>query len=275
MRRDAALLGLCAVWFVVLAARGLDYGLPQAGYSGLLFQSEEGPQVLPQVAAIREADRQRTESYKAFWGWKLIPPPEYLSEITREEPWMLHGQVKYRSVNKLKWIGAQLLNSQVPDEQFIMHAISQMQPRRLDFNPRFFSYGGAYVFAVAASLGLGQMAGLVQLTPDRLFYLSQPEQVQRLFLIGKWLGVIAGLLLIILVYLAGRRLVSRTAGLCAAALASSYPAYVVEAHHLKPFLWSGCWVLVVLWAFTQWQQQAARRWLVLSGVAAGLAAGTC
>ena len=275
MRRDGIVLSLCAIWFGFLAWRGLDYGLPRANYPELLFRREEAPQVLAQVVATREADRQRTETYKTFWGQKLVPPPQYVREITREEPWIVNGQVKYRSVNKLKWIGAQLLTSQIPDEQNILHAISQMRPERLDFNPRFFSYGGIHVFSVAASLVLGKALGFVELTTDRLFYLTRPEHVQRMFLIGKGLGIVAGFLLVILVYVSGRVLVNRGVGLAAAALASSYPAYIVEAHHLKPFLWSACWVLLCLIAFAVWQRKRQQRWLVLTGLAAGLAAGTC
>lgn len=273
-RLEALTLSVCGMWFAILAWRGLDYGLPNAQLSGLLFRQEEATTLLPLVAQTREQDRQQMEPYKVFGHEKLVPPQDYLQQIVQEYPIKLNGTMRYGSVNKMKWIGASLLSSQLPDEQVVIHAISQMQPRHLDFNPRHFTYGGAYLYPVAAAIGLGALTGIVTPTADRLFYLEQPEQVRRIFLLGKSLGIVAGVAMILLIYLVGRLLFDRTVGVWAAVLASSYPPYLIEVYHLKPFLWSSAWLLVGLAAFALWQRHPRARWLLLSGVAIGLTVGS-
>src|SRR5206468_8460704 len=63
-----------------------------------------------------------------------------------------------------------------PDEMITFRSLSRMKPGRGDLDPRFFQYGGLWVYAVGGLLKVASMLGLVTLRPDLAYYLDHPEQ---------------------------------------------------------------------------------------------------
>ncbi|MFQ6110991.1 MAG: hypothetical protein ACE5LX_03050, partial [Nitrospinota bacterium] len=99
---------------------------------------------------------------------------DYYSFLESEIPIKVGNDTLWASRTKLKWIADNLTNSQLPDEPLVITALAAMKPERWDFNPRFFQYGGMYLYPIAAAVKAGSMMGLLRLTPDRTFYLSHP-----------------------------------------------------------------------------------------------------
>ncbi len=235
--------------------------------------------VLKEMARLQDRLRtmEETRDYSARPGEvtkKVEGQSDYYSFLESEIPIKLEGGTVFASRTKLKWIADNLTNSQFPDEPLVISALASMKPERWDFNPHLFLYGGMYLYPMAAALKVGSMAGLVQLTPDRSFYLSHPWEMGKIYLIGKITGAVAGALAVIVIFFVGKSFYGPRVGLLSAAFFALCPAVVVEAHYLKPHLYSTLWILLSLWAAAKLIQSERWSWYVLGGLFAGFAAGS-
>ncbi|MFH1060794.1 MAG: hypothetical protein V1797_19200 [Pseudomonadota bacterium] len=169
---------------------------------------------------------------------------------------------------------AYLLGSGAIDERHIYHALSQMKPAQLNFDPHFYVYGGAYVYPVGAAICAGKLLGLINITTDLGYYLQHPEQIARMYLAGRWLSLAGYLAVMVVLGLWAMRLAGpAAAGLAMAAWAlSSLPLWMALV--TKPHTWAAGWGLAALYLL-QLQTEAPRRWRIwASGAALGLAMGS-
>jgi hypothetical protein len=165
------------------------------------------------------------------------------------------------------------LYSRQPDEMITFMALQRMRPRRLDFDPRLYQYGGAYVYLVGAASALSAALGFTKLTGDVGFYLTRPELFAHFYLVARLITLVfAGLLLVSVVRLA-RRAAGRTAGWIAALLLAACPVFISGALEAKPHVPSAC---MLIWATLSALDYHARgRWRDARrlGWQAGLASG--
>ncbi|MBI5882918.1 MAG: hypothetical protein HZB91_07435 [Elusimicrobia bacterium] len=158
------------------------------------------------------------------------------------------------------------------DEQTFLIVLSRMNPRRLNFHPHMFVYGGAHIYPLGACLAVAAATGLVELHRSLVPYMAEPAKMAAMYLAGRSLSVAAyigsGLLLLRM----GRRF-DQGVGWLAGLLFLFSPAAVVQAHVLKaPHLWA----FFALWAVERSLSIVTggkRRDYVLAGLAAGLAVG--
>jgi hypothetical protein len=177
---------------------------------------------------------------------------------------------------KLEFIRRYLISSYRLDESKTLSAISRMQPAKLEFNPHFFIYGGAYIYSVAATLQVGAMTGWVK-TGDLEFYLQHPDRPARLYITGRILSVFASVLFTLFTYLAIRDLFSRDVALVSSWLICVTPIVILHANYMKPHMWSAMWTTITLYFAVKILRDKARpstMVYVLAGCSAGLAAGS-
>jgi 4-amino-4-deoxy-L-arabinose transferase-like glycosyltransferase len=114
----------------------------------------------------------------------------------------------------LNWdAGAYVLH---PDEWALNQVVRRLGP---DLNPHFFFYGSFPIY-------------LYRATAQLLTWLTGVDwlDTSRVALVGRFYSALAGTLIIVMVFLVGRRLWSATAGVIAAALAASAPLLIQAAH---------------------------------------------
>ena len=167
-----------------------------------------------------------------------------------------------------------LLRSYGPDEQATLKAISNMEPSRLNFNPRFFFYGGLYLYLLAAFLQLLSLFGIITVRPDISYYFLHPEQMGMLFTAGKVFGAIFASLAVYFVYKTGSRLYNRRTGLIAALVFSITPAVTAWSHYLNPYAFTLFWMMLSLFLCAKLFGSDETRYYAFSGLSAGLAAGS-
>jgi len=175
---------------------------------------------------------------------------------------------------KLEFSRRWLIASIEHDESQVFTALSRMNPSELDFNPRFFLYGGGYIYCAGAALKVAQLAGQVELEPDLQHYFRNPEHMERVYVVVRLLSVAGVLASLVVVVLIGRILGETRAGVLAALFFGLTPAVVVWAHLAKPHLWGTFWMLLSLAFILQVMRSGKLRWYVLAGAAGGFAAGT-
>ncbi|MGE0479549.1 MAG: hypothetical protein AB7Q17_03650 [Phycisphaerae bacterium] len=137
------------------------------------------------------------------------------------------------------------LYTRQPDEMITIRALARMKPRELDFDPRLYQYAGGYIYLFGASVGVAALAGLVHLTRDLGVYLEQPEQIARVYLVGRFLSLAFGALVLVAVARLAERWAGRAAGWLALVFAALSPVFVCGALEAKPHLPSVC---LTLWA---------------------------
>ena len=168
-----------------------------------------------------------------------------------------------------------------PDEWVVAKPALDMT-RAGDWDPDLYLYPSALVYAerllvsgvhvltaapldTSASIGVG---GLPEYGEQNL----QPAQFTYV-LVGRILVALLGALTVLFVYLAARRLTGTGGALAAAALLAVASVHVVHSHYLATDVPTGAATALTLWLALE-SRVRGWRWLVASGLAAGVAAST-
>ncbi len=98
--------------------------------------------------------------------------------------------------------------------------------------------------------------------------------LEDLALVGRTLSILADVATIGLVYLLGRRLFGRGAGLLAAALVTFAPVHIQHSHYYRPETFTNLFILAGFWAMLQVLERRRVRDSALLGLFVGLAFAT-
>jgi hypothetical protein len=166
-----------------------------------------------------------------------------------------------------------LVRSENPDEQKLFVILSRMRPWRLEFQPLYLHYGGGFIYPLGAFLAGAKLLGAAHLVPDLAHYLLHPEDMARLYLLGRLFVLLFGLGALWVLYDLGRRLSGPLTGFCAAAFYTLCPFFVAQSHTGKPHPYSAFWVLAAVRFLFLAFEGGRRRQSMLAGLCLGMAAG--
>jgi len=190
---------------------------------------------------------QGVEEIPPGWTW----PPEKLAN-------------SYRSL---------LLRSENPDEQKSFVSLSRMRPWRLEFKPLYLHYGGGFIYPLGAFLQTAAFIRVARVVPDLRHYLVHPEDMGRLYLLGRLFVLIFQVASLWVIFDLGRRLSGSLTGFCAAALFCLCPFAVAQTHLVKPHPYCAFWALAAMRYLFLAYESGRRREYLLGGLCFGLAAG--
>jgi len=260
--RNSSLIAAAALGLVALAVYGvgLGWGLPSAErFRRVLAPEQKDDRFYEKVEAARRALYARVgPNIQAAYGrgsWDGSVAPAGSEELS------LHAYSGFA------------LRSVEQDEQFVFNALSRFKPRRLQFNPHQFLYGGSYLYPLAGWLAALHIARAVRLESDPLYYYRDPGRLGRLYLAGRWFSALSALGCIALIFLIGREAAGDEAGLWAAALFALSPAIVCFAHVLKPHMTAALYALACILFSARWARGASGREPLWAGLFFGLAVG--
>ncbi|MBI4376041.1 MAG: glycosyltransferase family 39 protein [Elusimicrobia bacterium] len=215
---------------------GWGWGLPSAERTARVLLPEQRS-----IDFFRELEANRRAHYErlghnlqaAFgsgrWSGALVDPSDSFQAVCHAagpavNPVLMHGFSSF------------LLRSVEQDEQFVLNAISRINPKRLEFDTRQSLYGGAYIYPMAGALALAHVLGALRLVPDPLFYYQNAEQIAAMYRVGRLFSALCALGCSVLVYLIARRLYDGRVAWWTAALFSLCPAVNAFSHVMKPHL---------------------------------------
>ncbi len=182
------------------------------------------------------------------WDW---PPPKLANS--------------YRSL---------LLRSENPDEQKPFVVLSRMRPWRLELEPLYIHYGGAFIYPLGAFLAAAAVVRAVTLVGDMRHYLMHPDDMRGLYVAGRLFLLAFSLGSLAVLFELGRRLGGVAAGFWAAVFYALCPMVIVNAHDLKPHPYSAFWCLAAVLLASLAVDSGRRRDYLWCGVCAGMAAGS-
>ena len=166
------------------------------------------------------------------------------------------------------------LYSYQPDEMQTFRALASMRPGAGDLDPRFYLYGGLWVYPIGGLLKAASLLGWVTLRSDLPYYLDHPEAFGRFYVVARAYSAAWGVAGVYVCYLLGLRLGgSATAGWYAGLLFALLPVTVNAAHEAKPHLAGAVLSLAAILPAGRYVSTGRRRWAVLAGVLCGAAAG--
>lgn len=261
--------GLAAALALALAAglRGITGGLPgPERLRALPEAARSSPEFAPRLAeAWRALYREIERSHEEL---RADEPRTSVQGVVRVPAgWSFPPGPLLNSARSL------LTQSINPDEKKSFIILSRMRPWRLEFEPLYVQYGGAFVYPLGAFLGAAHLAGLARLTPDLAYYLSRPEAMARLYLLGRVYVLLFHLGTVWLLFELGRVLSGRRTGTAAAVLWALTPLAVAGSHVLKPHPVAAFWAAAAAYCAVRAQEEGRGADYLLCGAAAGLAAG--
>jgi len=208
--------------------------------------------------------------------WQFLPPAGYLEDMEKENKESIAGENIYISKNKMRWLSNNLMSPSVWDEQITYRALYSFNPKKFNFDPGFYRYGGAWLYPVAGNLFLASQTGIFKLTQDLRFYMSHPEEIRKLSMLAKSIGIISYLLAIFGMWLIARRWYNYRVCMLLVFFMVFCPVAVVETVYLKPLLTCLMWNIFTLYFLFRILEEKAQRRLniILAGICAGFAAGT-
>ena len=156
-----------------------------------------------------------------------------------------------------------------PDE----HALVERAAKILwtgDWNLERFNYPPAYAYVQATGYALYFLYGVTQDLWQHLPEFVLPNYYQ----VGRLLTAAFGTLTVLVVYLIGRQLKNRRAGLLAAALLGGNYLHIIHSHYATFDVMVGFWAALTLLFSELLGENAKAKWYFWAGLCAGLAGAT-
>lgn len=264
-----AVLAAAAVALLSMATGlwGITWGLP-------------GPfrlRALPEGALSEDAARRLAESWQRLYAdvrrshdeMRPAEPVTYARGLEVAAPgWTFPPDNLVGSVRSL------LLQSENPDEKKAFIILAQMRPWKLEFQPLYVQYGGAFIYPLGLFLKAASLCGFAVLTPEAAHYLRCPGDMGRLYLLARIFILLfhAGSALVL--FDMGRRWSGVRTGLAAAALFVLSPMFLAHSHVVKPHPYSAFWALAALRWMLLAHGAGRPRHYILAGIAGGMALGS-
>jgi hypothetical protein len=161
------------------------------------------------------------------------------------------------------------------DEYTVYMVLQRMHPARLELDPgRYPPDPVTHYYAVGLADAAAARLGLLTLSRDKKFYLARPWEYAKLYLAGRALSLLLGLLTVLLLYFIGKRGYSGGAGLAAALFLALAPLHMVYSSILNVAVPAAFWLALALYFSLRLAEEGALKYYLLAGAAAGFAIGT-
>lgn len=166
----------------------------------------------------------------------LEPPQERALKLPSdliEQSWQVWGS-RGRGPEGLRLLYPRSLFNPVrsyhPDEYLIFKTLSNMNPSKLDFDPKNYIYPAFHYYLCGVALKGVESLGLVKLVPDLDFYFENPDEMGKLYLVTRSLSLLCAVGIFFVVFLIGRELEAGS-GLWSLLCLLSAPVFLVHSHY--------------------------------------------
>lgn len=158
----------------------------------------------------------------------------------------------------------------IPDEFTWIRWVSNLHPEKLDFDPSA-PMGVFLIYTYAVFLKISSFLKFVTLTADYSFYYRNPHLFTRIYIVGRLLCCLCGILTVYATFLLGKKLYSIQIGLLAAFLLSISTLHVIHSHFLHANIPATfCMTLAIIFALDIFRKGGLSSY-ILTGIIIGLA----
>jgi len=168
------------------------------------------------------------------------------------------------------------LRSYHQDEQQAIQPITNMNPRQLNFNPKHFIYGGAYIYPTAVTLGIFNIAGFFKVQKDLSYYFENPDEMAKMYISGRLLIVVSIFFQVIILFFLCKKFSNGSFAffLCLAYLVS--PFITANKNLMKPHLYAQIFnfLMIITIYKMSFFKTIKIKFLIIAGFFIGFAAGS-
>jgi|TARA_B100000315_G_scaffold260428_1_gene321722 hypothetical protein len=167
-----------------------------------------------------------------------------------------------------------LISSSAQDEFNLYKSFSNINPAKLDFDPKFYHYGGAYLYPVAAILYLFKSINIFYPTLDFTYYYHNPSHIRNMFISGRMLTLSAFVGTLILLGLFGNIFDGRVAGTLSMLTYSFSTLVLNQSLVSKPHIYAAFWAFLAVYQAVLYIKHQKTKFIIISAIASGLAIGS-
>ncbi len=260
-------------WIILMSAAtilflGVKSGLPNAKRSELLTWGR--PLTADQSRMLKQlgnASREGRNLDELCGGNKLeMPKPE------GGLPEALRGPLYFAEKCLIFDLKRFIVSSSVMDEFYVFSKLSDMNPSRLDFNPRGrFEHGNSFVFPLGALLYVLKSFGALHVTKDISQYLVHPNSIEIMYMAGRSIGIVSFLAILFLLNVMGNRIGGAMCGIAAMLTFVFSTLPWSECVNSKPHLYAAFWVLLTVYLVYRFMEAGSKKHMYLAVFTAGWA----
>ena len=155
---------LIFAFIVAILFNGLDWGLPSSDRTKHLFESKDIHKAfIPKLTRTYTGEKTKTKN--------KIYVENYL-EYTKNQ--------SYETAINLG-LARYLVVPYAGDDAFILKAIKNLDPKKLDFDPNYYIYGGGLVYSSAVTLKIAELFNIIELKSGISYYLENPNEIGKIY----------------------------------------------------------------------------------------------
>jgi len=267
------LKGLIVLLFIIFVSTlvhfwGLNHGTPNWQRSLQVFDSpEEIKQLAPEMLKLRDKFYTKAESF-VDWKGKLT------SENFRQY-FTPHAHKPFEKLSKetiLDFSRGYILGLVLSDEQHAIRALSNLNPMKLDFDPKHeYVYGNFYLYSLGATLLTAKAINLVPIYRDISYYFTHPDDNAKLYLTARVLSAISVILIVLIIWSICSLFRNKFVAIMSVILCVLNPFILNYGHQIKAHTYGVLWILSGLYFYLiSFQKEKISLNYILSTICIGL-----
>lgn len=172
------------------------------------------------------------------------------------------------------WVRSYALRSFHVDEILTLKALASMNPRQLDFDPKFYLYGGCYIYGIGFSLFIAKLFGFIKLQKNINFYFYHLKELRKIYIVVRIIGAVFAALSVIFIYFAACNFFAKRVAIFSTLFFVSCPMIAVFSHYMQPHPYVLFWIGLSLYFFSLvYKNPNKRKFYIFSGLATGASIG--
>jgi hypothetical protein len=165
---------------------------------------------------------------------------------------------------------AQHIYTYSSDEMTYLKWLQNMNPARRDFNPKVYTKTHLSIYATAAVLAAGQAAGLYRIG-SKEYYKDNPNDFRRIILLERlFFGRLSVIVLILVSFLIGQKLIDDRFGLLLAGVTGFLPTILVNGGYAVENVMLATLMIITFYQSLRYYQSGKLKYLLWAGIFAGL-----
>ena len=166
------------------------------------------------------------------------------------------------------------LESLHPDEGNILNALTNMNPSKFDFNPRFYNYPSLHIYITGLILKISQFLNFIEIRNDKGFYLKNIHEIANIFYIGRMICVLMSGFTAVLLFQIVKNVLNTNVAIYSSIILSFTPLWVRNLHFMQPNIPVTFWITLTIYFLIYSIKQNSRKYYIFSALTAGLSLST-
>ncbi len=194
---------------------------------------------------------------------------EKVKKIDVRKSW----EISKKKKGKLPRSYFNLIRTFHPDEEIIIKSLSNMNPKKFDFNPHYFVYPAFYTYIAGFVMFILHIFKIIKLIPDVSFYFLHPEEMAKLYLTGRIITLISALILINIIFKIGNKFKNKC-GFFSAFFIAFTPLFFINSHYMTIDIMMILFVATSFFYTLKYTDDNNVKYIYIASIFAGLSGGT-